>query len=454
MISLDKRLEGEKVMLRRSMIKFESPDQDEIEICRSASCLPMRLNRQFIKIMEDLSVDPEVFMNLQNKAVEKLRQATNNPMKAADFLESNKVATHARVSELLRKLCQIDLNPLGDPFLRGVVELTTIMQLRELKYRARIPVEHGVTLFGIMDETDTLEEGQIYCCTDKFVVTKKVMITRAPALHPGDVRIATAVPIPKESPLNALHNCVIFSQRGARDLPSQLSGGDLDGDLYQITWDDTLLPKFTEPPADYPRVQPIDIKRAVERDDMTDFFIKFMENDQLGRIANMHQQLADINPGGTLHPDCLTLAELHSDAVDFSKTGIPADMKKIPRYRNFKPDFMAPGPRYKIETHDIRLIDEQNFGSIEDEEGDIISKLDPESSKVKYYESNRILGKLYRAIDEYKFLEELQEQSRVANKLSGSEGTLMNQIWAYVKQQTQLIEWKHHNSDARDIRDA
>src|SRR5271155_2582311 len=225
MISLDKRLEGEKVLLRPSMIKFESPDQTEIEICRSASCLPMRLNRQLIKIMEDLKVEPEVFMNLQSKAVEKLRQATNNPIKAADFLESSKVATHVRVSGLLRKLCQIDLNPLDDPFLRGVVELATIMQLRELKYRARIPVERGVTLFGIMDETDTLEEGQIYCRTDTFDVTKKVMITRSPALHPGDVRIATAVPVPKESPLNALHNCVVFSQRGARDLPSQLSGG-------------------------------------------------------------------------------------------------------------------------------------------------------------------------------------------------------------------------------------
>jgi hypothetical protein len=35
-----------------------------------------------------------------------------------------------------------------------------------------------------------------------------------------------------------------------------------------------------------------------------------------------HQILADQKPLGTLDPDCKKLAELHSTAVDFSKTGI------------------------------------------------------------------------------------------------------------------------------------
>ena len=47
-----------------------------------------------------------------------------------------------------------------------------------------------------------------------------------------------------------------------------------------------------------------------------------METDQLGRIATLHQILADQREMGTLDPDCITLAELHSTAVDFTKTGI------------------------------------------------------------------------------------------------------------------------------------
>lgn len=56
---------------------------------------------------------------------------------------------------------------------------------------------------------------------------------------------------------------------------------------------------------------------------MTGFFIQFMENDQLGRIATLHQILADQMEHGTMDKGCIQLAEMHSTAVDFSKTGVP-----------------------------------------------------------------------------------------------------------------------------------
>lgn len=74
-------------------------------------------------------------------------------------------------------------------------------------------------------------------------------------------------------------------------------------------------------PADYAILPQLDIGRPVERSDMTDFFLQFMESDQLGRIAVAHRVLADQKLEGTLDPSCLILADLHSTAVDFSKTG-------------------------------------------------------------------------------------------------------------------------------------
>lgn len=177
-----------------------------------------------------------------------------------------------------------------------------------------------------MDETGFLEEGEIYCFVQTEsggnLVTGSVVITRSPALHPGDVQCVTAVDVPVDSPLRALHNVVAFSSKGKRDLPSQLSGGDLDGDLYNIIYDNTLYPKQLYQPADYPAATPINIGRPVERSDMTDFFVKFMENDNLGLIATLHQILADQKASGTSDPVCILLAGLHSTAVDFSKTGI------------------------------------------------------------------------------------------------------------------------------------
>ena len=327
MISVDPGLRGDALKLRPSMIKFPS-DAHDIEICNSGiNPLSMYLNRQLIKILEDLGVEESVFLNLQETAVERLRTVTRSPVNAAHFLRQSHIGEVAHIPELIEKFSDLGLSFQSDDFLRDMLEFAILVQLRALKHRARILVEDGVTLYGIMDETNYLEEGQIFCVTatdnkKRRILRGKVAVTRCPALHPGDIQIAQAVDAPPESPLQYLHNCVVFSQKGARDLPSQLSGGDLDGDLFNIIQHPGLLPKFVESPADYPRVAPLDIGTTVERHHMTDFFIQFMENDQLGRIATMHQVLADKLPEGTLHEHCLQLAGKHSTAVDFSKTGI------------------------------------------------------------------------------------------------------------------------------------
>ena len=181
-----------------------------------------------------------------------------------------------------------------------------------------------------MDETGLLEENEIYAFiqdeTGGRLIKGGVVITRSPALHPGDVQCVTAVDVPVDSPLQALHNVVVFSAKGTRDLPSQLSGGDLDGDIYNIFYDSSLWPERMAQPADYTSLPAIDIGRPVEASDMTDFFISFMENDRLGLIATLHQILADQKDEGTFDQDCLLLASLHSTAVDFPKTGIPVNL--------------------------------------------------------------------------------------------------------------------------------
>ena len=288
MISLDTRLQGSVLCLRGSMIKFPGTGAD-IEICGSATRpLSMYLNRQYIKIMEDHGVSSDIFLELQAEAVETLRRTTRNGINAALFLSRNSVAKAAFFPWLVRELYNLSFSVLDDNFVREILELAVLVELRELKYRARILVENGVTLYGIMDETNTLGEGEIYCCTDKYILQGPVTIGRAPALHPGDMQVVMATDVPATSPLKELHNCIVFSQQGLRDLPSQLSGGDLDGDLYSVIYDPRLQLKKTYQAAEYPRVPPVEIKRAVNRKDITDFFIQFMENDQLGRIANLH----------------------------------------------------------------------------------------------------------------------------------------------------------------------
>lgn len=330
MISLDSRLEGNQLVLRPSMIKFEASNKTDIEICEGAwKPLPLYLNRQFIKILEDMGTEDGFFLNLQAKEVERLRMIIESPYNASTFLKRQSVGEVLYLPWLINKLSSMNLNFRRDGFLRNVLEMAFLIEIRLLKHKTRIPVEKGWHLHGIMDETGFLQEGQIYCVIKdeygslKVITGKDLIISRAPALHPGDVQLVEGVMPPQGSPLRALHNCIVFSQKGSRDLPSQLSGGDLDGDRYYIIWDQAAKPKKVFKPADYPRLDPIDIGRSVTKEDMMDFFIQFMETDQLGRIAVLHRILADHRILGTLDNDCCTLAEMHSTAVDFSKTGIP-----------------------------------------------------------------------------------------------------------------------------------
>jgi len=57
MLALDPSLDGEQIFLRPSMIKFQGSTDQNLEICGAAyKPLPMYLNRDFVKILEDLGV--------------------------------------------------------------------------------------------------------------------------------------------------------------------------------------------------------------------------------------------------------------------------------------------------------------------------------------------------------------------------------------------------------------
>ena len=148
-ISLDTRLSGEALCLRPSMIKFRGSNDTNIEICGAASKpLPMYLNRQLIKVLEDLGVAEKPFLELQATAVEQLRLTTLSPINASTFFQRNFIGRATKLPWLIRKLSSIGLLFSNDEFLRNTLELAVLIQLREIKHRSRILVEKGRTLYG------------------------------------------------------------------------------------------------------------------------------------------------------------------------------------------------------------------------------------------------------------------------------------------------------------------
>jgi RNA-dependent RNA polymerase len=144
--------------------------------------------------------------------------------------------------------------------------------------------------------------------------------------------------------LHHLRNVVVFSQKGDRDLPNMLSGGDLDGDDYIIIWDKKLTSCVNNyEPMNYSAQTPRELARDVEIGDITKFFVNYMKNDKLGTIANAHLAWADKRDEGVKSDECFRLAILHSHAVDYVKSGEPAIMPPELRRKTF-PHFMEKKP--------------------------------------------------------------------------------------------------------------
>ena len=160
-------------------------------------------------------------------------------------------------------------------------------------------------------------------------------------------------------------------------------------------------------------------------------------------------QLADQQSIGTYHADCIKLASMASTAVDFSKTGIPVNMKECPKYRRCRPDFMAPSPRVVIsEVGFIDLEEEDN------EEDEAFEDLDAERRAFRYYPSNKVLGELYRAIDERRFLVRMQQEQMTHLLTSNITSNLLKTLLAYMRRQATLngIQFDHHHELALEIR--
>lgn len=195
MLSLDTTLEGPTICLRDSMIKFRAETDHNIEVCGAGiHSLPCYLNAPLIKILEDLGAPRDVFLELQRAEVESLRQAVRSPQQAAIFLDQAHITKSTRLSWLITLLQSIGINYNQDRFLKRAVELVILMKLRDLKYKARILVPEAVTLYGIMDETGYLKEGEIFVPIlneetkrRDILIQKNVLITRSPALHPGEI---------------------------------------------------------------------------------------------------------------------------------------------------------------------------------------------------------------------------------------------------------------------------
>ena len=114
--------------------------------------------------------------------------------------------------------------------------------------------------------------------------------------------------------------------------------------MFTVIWDPRLVPNKMAKAFDPNPPEPKTVDAEITPRHLQDYLIEFIKNDNLGQIANAH--LAQADRYGPSHPNCLALCtftfrvsvgiprdltdrshlvgQLHSDAVDYPKSGVSA----------------------------------------------------------------------------------------------------------------------------------
>ncbi|KAJ8568981.1 hypothetical protein K7X08_037196 [Anisodus acutangulus] len=343
-----------KLSLRKSMLKYES-NNIKLDVLGWSKYQPCYLNRQLVTLLSTLGVKDYVLEQKQNEAVDQLDAILHDSFKAQEALE---LMSPGENTNILKEMLNCGYMPDAEPFLSMMLQTFRASKLLDLRTRTRIFIPKGRSTMGCLDESRTLEYGQVFVqftgagsrqfyedshpfndsrpANYNFILKGNVVVAKNPCLHPGDIRVLRAVDVPA---LHHMVDCVVFPQKGKRPHPNECSGSDLDGDIYFVCWDQDLIPPRQIQAMDYSPAPSVELDHDVTIEEVEEYFTNYIVNDSLGIIANAHVVVADREPDMAMSDPCKELAQLFSIAVDFPKTGVPAEIPSRLRPKEY-PDFM------------------------------------------------------------------------------------------------------------------
>lgn len=220
-----------KLSLRNSMRKFESTNR-MLNVTSWSESLPSFLNREIISLLSTLGIKDEIFEKMQQEQLCLLGKMMADREAALHVLQR---LVGIDVKNIMVQMLLQGYEPNAEPYLSMMLQSHYENQLSDLKSRCRIHVPKGRLLIGCLDETGVLDYGQVYVrlsmtkdeleskdpsvfhtVDDKTaIITGKVVVTKNPCLHPGDIRVLDAV-YQVELEEKGLMDCLLFPQKGKR----------------------------------------------------------------------------------------------------------------------------------------------------------------------------------------------------------------------------------------------
>ncbi|KAH6203534.1 RNA-directed RNA polymerase [Parastagonospora nodorum] len=330
-LTLDPTLSGQtQVQFRASMRKFkDSPDYSFAVVDYSKPYAFGSLNDEIVVLLHTLGISEKTLLAKQTQHLDFIQNVQGgDPRSAFQFL------SYINRTELAEKLLLEGPESVRPTLLSLVKQEYARMINKRDEQRCRILVPKSRLLFGVCDPTakdgcpGRLKEGECFVRITQdgdgraqTIINTEVLVTRNPCLHPGDLQKFKVVDIPEFS---HLVDCIVFTTQGKRPSADLMSGGDLDGDKFFVTWDSDLVPSTVAEPAQYPGGKELITFGDVTGDSRAEYFARYT-NASLGKVKNLYMKWARL--GNAMSPQCQQLNRLFSQCVDGNHIRIPQNLK-------------------------------------------------------------------------------------------------------------------------------
>ncbi|XP_042910269.1 uncharacterized protein [Parasteatoda tepidariorum] len=346
MVTENPNLEGRKLATRPSMEKFFCESSNMLEIVKISAPRALFLNRPLISLLEQLGISANVFLKLQKKMVMDLTDSLIYERKGRMLL-----ANRTGLDFPYKKLLNSGICLTKEPFFRRLLLSVYTVAIDQLRSKARIfiPPKFGRNMLGVIDETGTLNYGEVFVqyseeignqTSPTHVLTETIVVTKNPCMHPGDVRKLEAVDVPE---LRHIKDCIVFPAHGPRPHPDEMAGSDLDGDEYVIIWHpDLIFQRDNCKPMNYPPNEEKKHVGTITVREMVNFLSKYIQNDNIGVMANAYLAWADWHNRGIFSKVCSEIAQKYPRALDFAKSGTTEYLTPNQKPKLY-PDFMEKG---------------------------------------------------------------------------------------------------------------
>ncbi|KAH7071682.1 RNA dependent RNA polymerase-domain-containing protein [Paraphoma chrysanthemicola] len=352
-----------------SQLKFEPPWEDCADdrlfnkhrltfnlLKYSHATRPTDLHISFIPIMVDRGVPRDVISKFMTDRLDEERQELlgmlSDPVSLHNWIakqgagDSNirwQAALPLSVHDKVKLLLRSGFCPEQAPYLAYVLERFLRQRQTWMEQKLRAPLGKATFMYGIADPKGVLQPGEVHIqfstpfndpytgISFRNLQSLEILSARQPACRASDIQKLRAVQHPG---LSHLVDVVVFSSRGPFPLAGKLQGGDYDGDIFWICWEDCLVAPFQNAPAPLEPLNPArygiktDIRKLHQVMDTSDLStvdgflaeaFKFRTAPSLlGQATNFLEKLS-YHQNAISSPQIDALCDVHDLLVDAAK---------------------------------------------------------------------------------------------------------------------------------------